>query len=203
MTRRRRGPGLHRRRLPGKQPHAEDSAAPFRVLRDLLDLGAAHLAHARKERPLIGPWREGVVQEHAVALLPRALLQRQGNQVAEAALRHRVLVGETAVVRIQPDVRPALHGFGQHERTEPAGQGGRNRAVEEDPDVPAMTGARPFQRSRHTQAATGLEERRHLPASRPCRSRWPGSSRSRPGAADRRRRRKAARRHPGRTDASG
>ena len=58
VTRGRRRPRLIVDVFLWKQPHTQDSAAPFRLLRDLLNVGAAHLAHARKERPLIDPWRE-------------------------------------------------------------------------------------------------------------------------------------------------
>jgi len=44
-------------------------------------------------------------------------------------------------------------------RPESASQSGRDRAVEEDPDVSTASGARPLERSGHAQAATGLEER--------------------------------------------
>lgn len=141
-----------------KQPHTQNPAAPFRVLRDLLNVGAAHPGHTREKRPLIGPWRERVIEEHAVALLPCSLLQGQGNQVAEPALRHGVLVGKQAVVRVQPDIGPALHGLGQEVRPKPTSQAGSNRTVEEDPDVSAVTRARPLERRGHTQAPTGLEE---------------------------------------------
>ena len=129
-----------------RQPHAEDATTPFRLLRDLLDLGSAHLAHAREKRPLICPRHERVIEEDAVALLAGSLLQRQGDQVAESSLRHRVLIRKETVVRIQSDVRPPLHRLGQEVRSEPAGQRGRNRLLEEDPDVSASSGARPFER---------------------------------------------------------
>jgi len=151
-----------------RQSDAEDAAAPIRLLRDLLGLGADHLADAREERPLVGPWHERVIEEHAVALLSGALLQGQGNQVAESALRHRVLVGEQAIVRIQPDIRAALHGFGQHVRPESASQRGRDSTVEEDPDVSSATGARAFERGRQPDFPVfRLSNRRGYASSRP------------------------------------
>ena len=158
VTRGRRRPRLVVPVFLWRQPHAEDSAAPFRLLRDLLHRGAAHLAHARKECPLVDPRYVRVIEEHAVALLSGALLQRQGNQIAESALRHRVLIWEQSVVRIQPDVRAALHGFGQQVRPESASLRGRDRTVEEDPDVSSVAGARAFERGRYAHAATCRKE---------------------------------------------
>jgi len=158
VTRGRRRPRLVVPVFLWRQPHAEDSAAPFRLLRDLLDLGAAHPAQAREERPLVGPWHECVIEEHAVALLSSALLQRQGNQVAKSALRHRVLVGKQAVVQIESNIRPALHRLRQQMRSEPSSQPGRDCTVEEDPDVSSATGARAFERGSYARAATCRKE---------------------------------------------
>ena len=92
----------------------------------------------REKRPLVGVRQPLLVEKHAVAEFPRPLLQRQRDQIAEAALRQRVLVGEEAVVGIQADVRPAFHGFRQQVRAEFAGQGGRDGLGEEQPDCPPL-----------------------------------------------------------------
>ena len=54
-----------------------------------------------------------VIEKDAIAKLSRSLLQRQRDQVAEAALRKRVLIGEETVIGIKPDARSAFHRFGQ------------------------------------------------------------------------------------------
>ena len=51
--------------------------------------------------PLIGIGLQVVIHEHAATPLPGFLLQRQGDQVAEAPLRHGVLIGEQPVVGAQ------------------------------------------------------------------------------------------------------
>ena len=72
-------------------------------------------------------------------LVPRAFLEWQGDQVPESSLRHRVLTWKEAVVRIQADIRPPLHRFGEDMRSEPSSQRGRNGFLEEEPDVRASS----------------------------------------------------------------
>ena len=124
-----------------RQTHAEDATASFGLLDDPFDLRSADLAHAREKRPLVGPRDEMVIEEDAVALLAWSLLQRQGDQVPESSLRHRVLIRKEAVVRIQADVRSPLHRLGQDVRAQPSGQRGWNGFLEEEPDVRASSGA--------------------------------------------------------------
>ena len=71
-----------------------------------------------------------LVDENAVAAVPRSLLKRQRDQVAKAALGKRVLIGEETVVRIEADARPAFHRFGEKVRAEFPREGRRNCLVE-------------------------------------------------------------------------
>ena len=60
-------------------------------------------------------------------------------------------------------------------------------SIEEDPDVPAVAGARPLQALRgHSSDGMSPETLARLPASAPCRNRPPGRSTFHPGASDRR-----------------
>ncbi len=68
------------------QPHAENSATSFSLRDDALDILDAELVNTCEERPLIGPGLEVFINEGAVALFARPLLQRQCDQVAESAL---------------------------------------------------------------------------------------------------------------------
>jgi len=70
--------------------------------------------------------------------LPGCLLQRQGEQVAEAAFRERVLVGEEPVVGVHGQLVPLAHGLGQEETAELSDYAGDHRDAEEDPDVRAV-----------------------------------------------------------------
>ena len=79
----------------------------------MFDLRASDLADACQKRPLVGPWHETLVKKDAVAALARPFLQGQGDEIAESSLRQRVLIGKQPIVRLQPDVGPFLHGFGQ------------------------------------------------------------------------------------------
>ena len=65
----------------------------------------------------------------------------QGDQVPEAALRHRVLVREEPVVGVQTDVGPVFHRFSEKVRAEPARQRCRNGLLEEEPRVSATPGS--------------------------------------------------------------
>ena len=50
------------------------------------------------------------INEYAVARVARRKLQGECNQVPEPSLGHRVLVGEKAIIRIETDLMPTLHG---------------------------------------------------------------------------------------------
>ena len=57
-------------------------------------------------------------------------LQRQGDQVSEAALGKRVLVGEQPVIGSQLEAAAGLHRSGQQGRSESTGFGAGNRLGE-------------------------------------------------------------------------
>ena len=50
-----------------------------------------------EELPLVGVRKEPVIDEDGITRLPRAVLQRERDEVAESAARERVLVGEESV----------------------------------------------------------------------------------------------------------
>ena len=87
------------------------------------------------------------------------LLQRQRDQVAEAALGHRVLVGKQAVVGRQLQLPSARAGVADDGRAQAAGIASRHPPSEKHPGVRALAGARNLQRRRHAQLVTGLDER--------------------------------------------
>ena len=123
-----------------RQSNAENPTSALGVLYQGLNLRSSNPSRARKERPLIGPWNEVVVEKHAVALIACALLERQGDQVAEATLGQRVLVGKQAIVRIEPDIGTALHRLGQQVGTQASHQRRRKRIVKEQPHMAASSG---------------------------------------------------------------
>lgn len=140
-ARRGQGPGLVFPFLLHRQAHAQDSPALLGFADDAFDLCPPYLAHAGEKRPLVGPRHEAVVQEHAVAQLARPFLQRQGDEVAEPAARHRVLTWKEPVVRIQADIGAGFHGFRQQVRPEPSCHCSRQSRLEEEPDVAALPGS--------------------------------------------------------------
>src|SRR5262245_1695584 len=111
-----------------------------------------------QEHPLIGKRLELVVDEYAVAVLARPPLQRERDEIAEAAARHRVLARKQPVVGLEADLWPAVHGPRQQHRCEAAYLEGRDGVGTEQPDVAAVAGARPLERGRNSELATRGQE---------------------------------------------
>jgi hypothetical protein len=98
---------------------------------------------------------ELVIDEQAEALFSRLLLEWQRDQVAEAALGQRVLVGEQPVVRFEFQLPGSGAGMADDGGTEAARIAGRYGGREEDPGMGASTGARYFDGDWHTEFVTG------------------------------------------------
>src|SRR5258708_54993 len=137
-------------------PHSNNSVHRFRITNNILDSRPIDPLDCRQKRPLVGVWNEVFVEEHAVAGFPRPFLQRQRDEISEAALRKCVLIGKKSVVRIQADVGSALHGFGQDMRSKPPRQRRGDRLVEENPNVCSVTGARALQRGWNAQTTASF-----------------------------------------------
>ena len=121
----------------------DEVSLPFGLSNQTLDFPQPqpHPPDTRQQGPLVIEWLELGIQEHAVAVTARHRLEREGDQIAEAALGHRVLARKEAVVGIESQVMPMLHGAGQDGRTEFPGETGRQRRGKENPDVPAASRA--------------------------------------------------------------
>ena len=96
------------------------------------------------------------INEYAVARVARRKLQGECNQVPERSLRHRVLVGEKAIVGIETELVPALHGSCEEYASEFARGNCWQCAIEEEPNVTTLPGTRTFQGSGHVQLLAGL-----------------------------------------------
>ncbi|EXI75345.1 MAG: hypothetical protein AW07_01246 [Candidatus Accumulibacter sp. SK-11] len=134
----------------------DDAAALLGGADNGLGLRTGDPLHGREKRPLIRPGKQPFVKEHAVVALPRALLQRQRDQVAEAALGQGVLVRNETVVRIQPDFRSSFHRLGEDVRSEFPRQDSRQSLGEEQPQVATVARARPLNRGRQPKLSAGL-----------------------------------------------
>ena len=66
-------------------PHPHHLAGPRRVARDPLDSGGIDPRDGGEKGPLVRKGGEPVVDEDGVPLLPRTVLEREGDQVTEAA----------------------------------------------------------------------------------------------------------------------
>jgi len=84
-------------------------------------------------------------------------VQREGDQVAELALRHEVLGWEQAVVAGQVKVGADGHRIPEQMHPDPSRRRGRDLPGEEHPDVAAVTGTRALQRSRYPLGVGGVE----------------------------------------------
>jgi hypothetical protein len=123
------------------QPDAEDAASSFSIFDNLFELRSGDLANACEKRPLVSPRNKGAIQEDRVVLLARCSLERQSNEVSKASVRHRVLIREQSVVRIEADVRTPFHGLGEDMGSQSSRERGRNGLFEEKPDMRASPGA--------------------------------------------------------------
>src|SRR5579872_3187667 len=84
---------------------------------------------------------EILIEEDAVAIFPRPILQRERDQVAETAGRHRILTREEAAVRTEADIRVTIHSCRHEERAKPPCLGRWHGLGEEYPRM--RTVARP------------------------------------------------------------
>ena len=138
------------RRLRGA--HADHQPLARRLARDALDEVGGEPRHSGEVRPLVRPRPERVVDEQRVALLARLVLERQGDEVAEAAARHGVLVREEPVVRLHAELVAPRHRLGDEVAAHPPRDVRGDRRREEEPDVRAVPGTRALHR-RGTPAA--------------------------------------------------
>src|SRR5271157_3121224 len=85
---------------------------------DLLGGVGRHSWNCRKKLPLVGVRLEVRVNEHTVAQLAWRKLQGERNQIPEPSLGHRVLVGEKAIIGIETELMPALHGARENQASQ-------------------------------------------------------------------------------------
>src|SRR5438477_5982698 len=70
------------------------------------DFRKRHSSDAGKKSPLVTIRIEINIQEYAVAVGARHVLQRQGDEVSKAALGHGVLARKETVIRIETELMP-------------------------------------------------------------------------------------------------
>ena len=95
-------------------------------------------------------------------MLAWAVLERQGDEVAEAAPRHGVLVGEEAIVGGHGKLVPPGHGLGDEKATHLAGGARRHRSVEEEPDVCSVARPGALDREVDTLSPACFDEGAHV-----------------------------------------
>ncbi|OIQ72318.1 hypothetical protein GALL_460570 [mine drainage metagenome] len=123
-----------------------------------LNVVRGHRLDGGQECPLVRVGAQLGVDEDAETLIPRALLQRQGDQVAEPAFGYRVLIREQPVVGREPELPRARAGVADGGRAQAADIACRHAAGEEHPGMGALTGSRNLQRRRHAQLSARLHE---------------------------------------------
>ena len=99
-----------------------------------------------------GKWAKVLVGEDAITKLARPALQRQRDQIAEAADRHGVLAWKEAIIGGKTYLGAAFHGLRQHCSAKLSRRARQNRLGEENPDMTAITGSRTLKGGRHPLA---------------------------------------------------
>ena len=167
----RQWPFPRRRRAPRfvvfvieRQTQPDNAALPARFVGDVGRLGQGEAAQRREKRPLIGMGLESLVEKDAVAALPWTALQGQRDEIAEAARGYRVLAREEPVVRLEPDIRVALHRLGDQMGAETARESGGHRLGEEYPDMRAIARTRSLESRRHALRPAGFKESARVPS---------------------------------------
>jgi len=115
-----------------------------------------------EESPLVGIRLEIVVDEDGVPFVPWFLLKREGDEISESACRHRVLVGEEAVVRRHPKLVAPRHRFRKQVAAHLPGDRGGNRTGKEEPGMGALSRPGPLNCWRDPDPAASRDERRHV-----------------------------------------
>ena len=119
---------------------AQRPAGTFGVDCDLFGLLAVQPLNTGEIDPLIGVRLEVLAEEDGAGVGAARVLQRQRDEVAETAGRHRVLVGEQAVIGGHRD-RPAAHRTRQQQRADGPRHARGHRSREQHPQVRAVAGA--------------------------------------------------------------
>ena len=89
-------------------------------------------------------------------------MKRQGDEVAEAATGHGVLVWEEPVVGCHGQLMTPGHGLGNEKAAHLARNARAHRRGEEEPDVGTITRAGTFDGMRNAFGVAGLSERRDV-----------------------------------------
>lgn len=139
---------------------------PRGISRNSLDGPQVDRRHGRQVGPLliVRQGLELIVEEHGVPLLTRGVLERQRDEVAEAAPRQRVLAWEEPVVGVHAQLVAPGHGLGDQVTAHPPRAHGRNRLREEEPDVGAVPRTRSLHGGRKTNPPASRHEREHIVA---------------------------------------
>ena len=140
-TRWRRGPRCRFVILRRRKAHAKDAPTSIGVARDRFQMRALDALYGREKCPLVAVRHCLVVKEHTVAVPSGVLLQRQRDQIAKSSVGQRVLIREESIVRVEPDIRPALHGLRQDVGADFPRERRRHGLFEQQPNVPAAAGA--------------------------------------------------------------
>lgn len=144
--------------------YTDHRTMPRRFSRDSLDGPLVDRWYGRQVGPLFVT-RQGlelIVEEHRVALLAGGVLERQRDEVAEAAPRQRILAWEEPVVGVHAQLVAPGHGLGDQVTAHPPRAHGRNRLREEEPDVGAVPRTRSLHGGRKTNPPASRNEREHI-----------------------------------------
>ena len=94
--------------------------------------------------PLVRVGFKRLIDKNRISLLSCQALQRQGDQIAEAALGQSVLIGKHPVVGGQLQTCPLLHGCGEQGAAQTPGADAGDRFREKEPQMRSRSAAGPF-----------------------------------------------------------
>jgi hypothetical protein len=132
---------------------ANDLPLPGSFADNPLDLISCHPAQGRQQFPLIRVRLQIVVHEYGVVVPTRHPLERQRDQVAKATPRHRVLIREEPVVRVQAQVMAPFHRSCQDGASHFASENRRQRRLKEDPHMATVPRLGTLKICGHTESA--------------------------------------------------
>jgi hypothetical protein len=116
-----------------RRSHAENLSLGGGFAHDQGQVRARQAVNPRQIFALVPVRPEIIIQERAVAVFARPVLQRQGDEVAKSARRHRVLARKEPIVRVEAYIRETVH----RRRNEQSARAPRlNPAVSDRPKAP-------------------------------------------------------------------
>src|SRR3990172_9494176 len=136
----------------------EHFALPWRLIGDTLDDIRRQPSYRCKICPLIFIGRKAFIEKYRIAFLSRFLLERQRDQIPEAALSQCVLAGEQPVIGFHAELVTTAHGFRDQVTSHRSRCSCRHRFSKEKPCVRSVSRTRTLDSHGHVHFLAGFPE---------------------------------------------